>query len=148
MQNTLNSAPLIAAGGFFRGAFGDGAMGYVDLKDVGAVAARVLTGTGDEGKAYELTGPEALSCADIAVRLSAALGREIRYEDVPAEAIRQGMASRGMPEWFANATVEVMEHARTGAAARVTDAVSELTGRPPRSYADFASDSAPAFAPA
>lgn len=145
MQNTLNFAPSIAAEGVFRGAWGDGAMAYVDVRDVAAVAARVLTEDGHEGQAYELTGPEALSPAEIARKLSAAIGRKVRYQDVPPEAVHEAMLSRGMPEWFAAAMVEVMAHTRTGAAARVTQAVFELTGRPPRPYDEFAHEFVSAF---
>lgn len=145
-QNTLNFAPSIAAEGVFRGAWGEGTLGYVDVRDVAQVAARVLTGDGHEGQAYELTGPEPLAPADIARELSAATGREVRYVDVPPEGVRQAMASRGMPEWLAGAMAEVQEHTRHGGAGRVTDDVARITGRPPRSYADFAREFADRFA--
>jgi|SRR5579884_1512613 len=145
MQNTLNFAPSIAAEGIFRGAWGQGAMGYIDVRDVASAAARILTGEGHEGRAYELTGPQALAPTDIARQLSAALGREVEYQDVPPEAVRQAMLARGMTEWFAGAMVEVMQHTRTGAAARITQAILELTGRPPRSYVEFAHEFAHTF---
>ncbi len=103
-------------------------------RDVAAVAAAVLTQEGHEGRAYELTGPEALAPADIATTLSAATGRELRYEDVPAEAVRQAMLGGGMPEWLAGAITEVMQHTREGEATPATPAVADLLGRPPRSY--------------
>jgi len=145
MQNTLNFASSIAAEDVFRGAWGEGAMGYVDVRDVAAVAATVLSENNHQGEAYELTGPEALSPADIAQKLSAAIGRDVRYEEVPGEAVRQAMLSRGMSDWFAEAMVEVMEHTRSSAAARVTQAVFELTGRQPRSYDAFARELAGVF---
>jgi uncharacterized protein YbjT (DUF2867 family) len=146
IQNTLNFAPSIAAEGVFRGAWGEGGLGYVDVRDVAAVAARVLTEPGHDGQAYELTGPEALGPPDIAAKLSAALGREVRYEDVPPAAVHRAMSARGMPEWFVGAMVEVMEHTRTGAAAHVTSAISDLTARPPRTYDEFAREFANVFA--
>jgi hypothetical protein len=51
-----------------------------------------------------------------------------------------------MPEWFVGAMVEVMEHTRTGAAAHVTSAISDLTARPPRTYDEFAREFANVFA--
>jgi hypothetical protein len=50
------------------------------------------------------------------------------------------------PEWFVGAMVEVMEHTRTGAAAHVTSAISDLTARPPRTYDEFAREFANVFA--
>lgn len=145
MQNTLNFASSIAATGVFRGAWGDGAMGYVDVRDVAAAATRILVDDSYSGETLELTGPEALSPVDIAQKLSAAIGREVRYENVPGEAVRQAMLSRGMSDWFAGAMVEVMEHTSTGAAANVTRVISEVTGRQPRTYDNFAHEFAGAF---
>jgi len=148
MQNTLNLAPSIVAEGIFRGAWGDGRMGYVDVRDVARVAVTVLRGGDHDGQSYELTGPEALSPADVARKLSAATGREVRYVDVPVDGVRRAMLTRGMPDWFVGAMVEVMEHTRDNAAARVTQTVTELTGHPPRSYDDFAREFSFRFVPA
>jgi uncharacterized protein YbjT (DUF2867 family) len=145
MQNTLNFAPSIKAERVFRGAWGNGALGYVDVRDVAAVAVEVLRSGAPQGP-LELTGPEALSAADVAAKLAAALGHEVGYVDVPPEGVRQAMLARGMSEWFAGAMVEVMQHTSTGAAAHITQTVAAVTGQPARSYDDFARDFASAFA--
>lgn len=145
MQNVLSFAPQIAGEGAFYGAWGDGRMGYVDGRDVAAVAARVLTEDGHERKAYGITGPETLSQAQVAEKLSAATGREVRYIDVPPEVAREGMLGRGMPEWLAGAMVEVMASIRRGGADETYDGVPLVTGRSPRSFDEFAREFAPAF---
>jgi uncharacterized protein YbjT (DUF2867 family) len=145
MQNTLNFAPAVVAEGLFRGSWGDGRMAYVDVRDVAAAATTVLREDGHEGRAYELTGPEALSPSDVASKLSVATGTTIRYLDVPREGVRQAMLQRGMSEWFADAMVEVMDHTREGAAGHLTDHVLDLTGRPPVSYDEFAAEHASLF---
>ena len=145
MQNTLNFAPSIVKEGVFRGSWGEGRMGYVDMRDVVAVAARVLTENGHEGKAYGLTGSEALSHAQIAEKLSAATGREVRYVDVPVEATQRALLARGLPEWLVGAMVEVMAHAREGSADVVSDAVAKITGKPPHSFDNFAREFASVF---
>jgi len=124
-------------------------MGYVDVRDVARVVVTVLRG-GDahDGRTYELTGPEALSASDVAHKLSAATGREVRYVDVPADGVRRAMLTRGISPWLVEAMVEVMEHTRNNAAARVTETVTGLTGHPARSYDDFAREFASRFAPA
>ena len=148
MQNTLNFAPSVVDDGVFRGAWGDGRMGYVDVRDVATAAVKVLLEEGYEGRAYELTGPEALSPTDVASKLSAATGTSIRYVDVPGEGVRQVMLERGLSDWFAGAMVEVMDHTRQGAADHLSDDVRDLTGRPPRSYDEFATEHASLFRPA
>ncbi len=147
MQNVLSFAPQIAGEGAFYGSWGDGRMGYVDVRDVAAVAACVLFGEGHERKEYGLTGPEALSQAQVAGKLSAATGREVRYIDVPPEVTRESMAGRGVPEWLAGAMVEVMASIRRGGTDETYDGVSLVTGRPPCSFDDFAREFAPAFEP-
>jgi uncharacterized protein YbjT (DUF2867 family) len=52
---------------------------FIDVRDIAAVAVRVLTETGHENQRYTLTGSEALDYYEVAARLSAALGRTIRY---------------------------------------------------------------------
>lgn len=145
MQNVLSFAPRIAREDAFYGSWGDGRMRYVDVRDVAAVAARVLTEDGHERKAYGITGPETLSQAQVAGKLSAATGKEVRYIDVPPEVAREGMLRRGMPEWLAGAMVEVMASIRRGGADESYDGVSRVTGRRPRSFDDFARDFAPVF---
>ena len=65
---------------------GQGGASWIDARDVGEVAARVLTETGHDQKAYTLTGGEAVSTADAIAILGEALGREYQYLDVPEAA--------------------------------------------------------------
>jgi uncharacterized protein YbjT (DUF2867 family) len=145
MQNVLSFAPQIASEGAFYGSWGDGRMEYVDVREVADVAARVLTADGHGRKAYEITGSEALSQAQVAEKLSAETGKRVRYIDVPPEVAREGMLRRGMPEWLAGAMVEVMVSSRRGGADEPYDGVLRVTGRRPRSFDDFAREFAPAF---
>ena len=112
-----------------------------------AVAARVLTREDgqDEGKVYEITGPEALSYSDIARTLSDVLGRPVQHVPVDDAAARLGMLELGMPEWLADALVALNRLYRAGRAARVADTVERIIGRPPRPLAAFLHEHAPAF---
>jgi uncharacterized protein YbjT (DUF2867 family) len=83
MQNLVNfSSGTIKAEDAFYGAQGDGAVSHIDIRDIAAVAVKVLSSGGHEGKAYPLTGPQALTNSQIAEKLSRALGRTIRYVDL------------------------------------------------------------------
>ncbi|MBI3581310.1 MAG: NmrA family NAD(P)-binding protein [Nitrospinae bacterium] len=125
--------------------FGDGKIGYIDVRDVAAVAVVVLNGPGHEGKVYELTGPEILGVADVARVISAATGREFKYVDVPAEAARAGMIQHGVPAWYADSLLELYAGAKAGYAARLTDTVEKILGRKPRTFQQFAKDNASRF---
>ena len=69
----------------------------VDTRDVAAVAAVVLSEPGHAGADYDVTGPEALSYADVAAKLSGALGRQVSYADVPDDAARRRCRRRPQP---------------------------------------------------
>jgi uncharacterized protein YbjT (DUF2867 family) len=125
-------------------------VGWIDARDVAAAAAALLTSTADglpgDRRDHLLTGPEALGYQDVARIIALHTGRPIRV--VPARVEEQAAAYRasGMPDAFATALAAVDAGLRTGRDDRVSDAVLELTGRPPRSFADFVRDHAPQWA--
>ena len=136
-QNVPESTiPSIDASGQFYVNAGDAKLSMVDTRDVAAVAAAVLTEPGHEGATYDITGPEALSYHDVAIRLSEALGRDIRYIEVSDDASRSTLSGFGMTAWFMDALVGLYQNYRRsgqgGYAARVTETVLRITGRPPR----------------
>src|SRR3984893_10216367 len=96
LQNLLTYyAPSIRAQGAFYGAMGNARTSYVDVRDVAAVAAKALRNSEHEGKTYELNGPEALTCAEVAERISRYAGIAARYVDIPADAQRKAMMDQG-----------------------------------------------------
>jgi uncharacterized protein YbjT (DUF2867 family) len=119
---------------------GNAAASHIDARDVGAVGARVLTDKGHEGKAYELTGPAALTYGQIAEILSRVLGRTIGYVPISPEQYRQAAVAAGTPEGYADALVDLNRYYLEGKAAAVTPAVRQLTGRDPIPFEQFARD--------
>jgi prepilin-type processing-associated H-X9-DG protein len=100
----------------------------------------VLTSPGHQGKAYALTGPEALSGDEVAERLSAATGRQVGSVDVPADTFGQALVGAGLPGWLVERLVELNIMMADGHAAGVTDEVARLIGRQPRTFAQFAAE--------
>ena len=95
LQNILESTiPSINASGTFYVDAGEARISMVDTRDVAAVAAVALTEPGHAGAHYDVTGPEALSYADVAARLTSALGRRISYAGASDDAVRQAFLSR------------------------------------------------------
>ncbi len=119
----------------------------VDTRDVAGVAAAVLTEPGHAGAHYDITGPQALSYADVADRLTVAMGRRVTYVDAPDEAVLQALLGAGLSDWFANALVGLYQDYRRsgtdGYAAQVTGTVERLTGRRARSLDDLLGEIAP-----
>jgi uncharacterized protein YbjT (DUF2867 family) len=134
---TENVIPSIDANGSFYGNEGNGRLSMVDTRDAAAVAAVALTESDHEGKAYDVTGPEPISNADVAARLSAFAEREINFVAVPDDAMRDTLLGFGMDGWLVGAIVDLgAEYRRCGTdgyPCRVTRTVEELTGREARS---------------
>lgn len=147
MQNMIiYNAPTINTQGAFYGSEGDGRVSQIDIRDVAAVAVKVLTEDGHAGKTYTLTGPEALTNSETAKILSGALGREIQYVNLPPSQLREALLSAGLPEWSADALLDLQRLYREGKAAAVTRDVEQVLGRKPIRYAQFAQDYKSAFA--
>ena len=125
--------------------FGDGRVAYIDARDIGVVAARVLTTSGHAGKSYTLSGESALSPAEVAGLLTEAAGRKITYVDVPPEAARAAMLGQGAPGWMVDGFLELFALMKAGALASTTSDTRTLLGHAPRSFAAWAKDRAAAL---
>ena len=121
-----------------RGPAGQGRVSAVAVDDVAdAVTAILLDSKPHINKTYSLTGPEALSFADVAATLTRELGKKVRYEP---ESIEQAYASRaalGAPQWQLDAWVSTYVAIANGELAPVTDDVARLTGHPATTFADL-----------
>jgi (4-alkanoyl-5-oxo-2,5-dihydrofuran-3-yl)methyl phosphate reductase len=140
MQNFLMPASAIVFQGRLAVPMGGGRCAFVDCADMAAVAAAVLTREGHDGHTYLVTGGQALSIDDVAAHLSAALGRPIRYVDVPVGAARAALRGRGVADWQVEQILGSAEAFAAGEVAQVTQVVARLTGRRPRTFAAFAHD--------
>lgn len=145
MSNTLSWAPGIRSQGVVRALYGDAPVACVDPRDVAAVAVAALTGTGHEGKAYAVSGPEAITAREQTAQLSRALGRPLRFEELGVDAARAALLAK-YPRPVAEAFLESAERQRAGAKAGVAPTVQELTGRPARPYRLWAAEHADVFA--
>ena len=138
MQNMVNyNAPTINTQDSFYGSEGDGRVSHIDIRDVAAVAVKALTEDGHVGKAYTLTGPEALTNKEIAQILSNELGREIRFINLPPAQLKEALLSAGVAEWTADALLDLQRLYREDKATTVTRDVEQILGRKPISFAQF-----------
>ncbi len=115
---------------------GDGATAYVTREDCAAAAAAVLTQDGHEGMAYDVTGPEALSGADLAALAGALGGSPVELITVDDQAFVAGLQGAGLPKHLAELLTSFGAAARNGHLGNVSTAVADLTGRTPTALAD------------
>lgn len=121
---------------------GRGRTAFVDVRDVAAVAVKVLSEAGHEGRAYELTGREALGYDEVARVLSEVLGREVRYPNPSPWRFWRRMRGRGEPAGYVAVMIALYAVCRLGLAAHVTGEVERLLDRAPLSFRQFAEDHA------
>jgi uncharacterized protein YbjT (DUF2867 family) len=150
MQNYVTAAgSTIRSASAFYLPHGDGVISMLDARDLATVVAKVLTESGHEGKAYDLTGPVALSNHAVARTLSRAAGRPIAYVDVPEEAARSSMREAGMDSEVVEGLLEIAALVRTGGyISRVTPDFEVVAGVSATSFERFAEDHRRLFAAA
>src|SRR5580704_12628496 len=145
LQNLLTYyAPSIRAQGAFYGAMGNARTSYLDVRDIAAVAAKALRSSEHDGKTYELNGPEALTCTEVAEKISRHAEIAARYVNIPAAEQRKAMMDEGMPEWQLTALLELQEYYTGGRGGSLDGVLQGLLGRPPitidRFLKEFASE--------
>jgi uncharacterized protein YbjT (DUF2867 family) len=140
-------APSIRTQGAFFAAMGHAKLSFIDVRDVGAAAAKILTASGAHaGKTYELNGPEAFSYAEVAQHISRATGQEAKFVDIPEEAQGKAMLDLGMPEWQVTALLELQQYySKLGKGGEVTDTLAKLLGRAPITLDQFLKENKDAF---
>jgi uncharacterized protein YbjT (DUF2867 family) len=149
MQNFIRwySETIKEQGAFYLPA-GDTKVGFVDVRDIAAVAVKALTEDDENGKhknkAYTITGPEELSYYQVAEILSNATGRKIDYVNISEEEARRAMKDMEISDWLINGVIEVIELYRSGIP-QLSSVVEEVTGKKPISFSQFAKDYAQAF---
>jgi uncharacterized protein YbjT (DUF2867 family) len=143
MSNTLQWVPQLRAGDVVRAPFAGVRAAVIDPADVAAVAATALTGPGHGGRVYALSGPEALAPADRAEILGRALGRELRFE-AQGDAEARAEMSAAMPARYVDAFFNFYVDGTLDESV-VLPTVADVTGRPPRTFAGWATAHAAAF---
>jgi uncharacterized protein YbjT (DUF2867 family) len=143
--NALGWAQMIKQGGTVYYPTGDGRLGCVDPRDIAAVATKVLTENGHEAKAYEITGPKALSTQDQVDIIGRSIGKPVKFVNVPDSAARDSMLGQGMQTQVVDAMLEFCGVIRQNQAALVTDTVQRVTGRQPRTFESWVQENAKSF---
>ncbi|MER7461195.1 NAD(P)H-binding protein [Micromonospora sp. NPDC126480] len=142
--NTLGWAERIRAEGVVRAPYARAARSLIHEADIADVAVRALTEAGHTSEAYALTGPGVVTQAEQARLIGAAIGRPVRFEEQPLDEARAELLSifgdealvEGMLAYWASLVDEPEP---------VTTTVAEVTGRPARTFAEWARDHAANF---
>jgi NAD(P)H dehydrogenase (quinone) len=149
---TDNVPQCVSADDVIRAPAGEGRSAWVTRDDIADVAAAVITGTGHEGKAYDVTGPESITMEETARIVSAAVKRKIVYQVQTAqearetrqtsrlekfEAERRQLTGHGLDDYEVEVFVTHFLQIAMGDLARVSDTVSALTGHAAQSLEEY-----------
>ena len=145
MVNALFWAASIKAGGVVRSATGDGKIPFIHTDDIAGVSTEALTSRKYDGQALPITGPEALSYAQMAGKIGAVIGKPVRFEAISEEVVRQRMIADGDSEEMIAAHLSTYGAIREGRMAEVTGNVERVLGRKPITFDRWARENAEAF---
>jgi uncharacterized protein YbjT (DUF2867 family) len=142
MTNALQWAPQLNSG-VVRAPWPDVPSAVIDPADIAAVAVQALVTADHEGREYPVTGPEALRPGERVRILAEALGRDIRYEAQPDDEARAEMLTQ-MPQEYVDAFFSFYSDGKLDEAT-VFPTVLDVTGRPPRTFAQWSRANARRF---
>ena len=158
MSNTLRLwGPMIRAERVVRYITPDAVSVAVHEADIAAVGVVALLKDGHTGKAYDMTGPERITVRQQVAAISAALGEEIRFEEVSAQEAKEiltrqgGWAAEnadfllGLEDYTPGAEMPQLTAEEWDQMLQPIPTVEEVTGRPARTYAQWARENAESF---
>jgi uncharacterized protein YbjT (DUF2867 family) len=145
MHSYFRQVPMILGKGALFLPMEEARIASVDIDDIAAVAAAVLTGSGHEGKIYPLTGPEALTMTEVAQKLSVVAGKPVKYINVPPEDAKRAQLAAGVPPYLVDALGELFAARRKGGESHVWPTIATVFKMKPTSFDQFAAKHAAIF---
>ncbi len=145
MSNALYWARSIKAEGVVRTSTGDGRIPFIHPEDIADVAVEALASHAHDGASLAITGPEALTYAEMGAKIGVAIGKTVRFEPISDEEARAQQAAWGAPETLLEARLSIFRAIRRGLLAEVTDTVSHVLGRKPIAFDRWVEQNVAAF---
>ncbi|WP_455836519.1 SDR family oxidoreductase [Pseudarthrobacter siccitolerans] len=136
LENYTDQLPGTLAQGAIAGSAGEGRVSAAARADYAHAAAAVLVADGQAGRIYELGGDEPFTMAELAAEISAAAGKHISYQDLPAQEYAGMLAGFGVPETFADILADSDLGIARGDLLVSTGDLRKLIGRPTTSLAE------------
>jgi uncharacterized protein YbjT (DUF2867 family) len=145
MVNALYWARSIKAEGVVRTSTGDGRIPFIHSGDIADVAVEALTTRAHDGASLPITGPEALSYAEMTDKIGGALGRPLRFEPISDEEARRQQIAWGAPDPLVEARLSIFRAIREGRLSAVTSTVARVLGREPITFDRWVLENVGAF---
>ncbi|AAZ28618.1 SDR family oxidoreductase [Colwellia psychrerythraea] len=143
-DNFFGWADGVKQGGLYFG-IREGSFAPLNVADIGEMAANILTTSGHEHKAYNITGSELLSGEEMAKVFTDVTGKTVAYISPTKQQTLDSLLSTGWPQWQAEGMLELFEVFATNQAAVVSPDGEQLLGRPLTTLKDFIASNKAAF---
>lgn len=140
MSNALSWAYSIKREGILRTSTGQGKIAFIYPGDIADVAVKALSTHDYDGETLVITGPKALTYAEMASQIGEAIGKTIGFEEISDDEARPDVGDA-----YADALVDIWRAVREGRLATVTDGVQRVLGREPVTFGQWVSENAEAF---
>ena len=140
MSNALSWAYAIKREGILRTSTGHGKIAFIHPGDIADVAVKALSTRDHDGEALVITGPKALTYAEMASQIGKAIGKTIHFEEISDDEARSDF-----DDAYADALVDIWRAVREGRLATVTDGVQCVLGREPVTFGQWVNENAEAF---
>lgn len=149
MQNFLTNGFTIKTQNRFYLPWGKGKVSSVDTRDIASVAAKILISDSEnyKNKSYSITGPEALSCYDIAKIFSEVLENNIEFVDISEEESFNEMRRMSMSDILIEYILELSRIIKQDSVSYISSSVEDITGKKPITFRKFVEDYKEAFKP-
>jgi uncharacterized protein YbjT (DUF2867 family) len=118
----------------------DGKTGFIDSRDISAVAAKLLTDDARNGEGFTLTGPEALTHAQVAAIIAEVTGKPVTFKDIAPEELRPVLVGAGLPPDYVELLLVLLSYIKAGYTGTLTGSVKEILGRDPIAFKTFATE--------
>jgi len=139
MSNALYWAQSIKTESVLRSPTGEGKIAFIHPADIADIAVHALTAHDLRREAVVITGPEALSYAEMANVIGTAIGQRIRYVPINDTEARFGTDAYG------EALTDIWRAIREGHMTTTTDAIQRILGREPSSFDQWVSENVNEF---
>lgn len=145
MSNALEWARSIKTSGSVRACTGNGRVAYIHPVDIAEVAARVLMSGAYKGETLPITGPVALSYAEMTDRIAKAIGKPLTFHSISEGEARKRLTSTGMSTADAEALVCLWGAIREGRLSTANSEVERVLGRKPTTFDQWVQENVAAF---
>jgi uncharacterized protein YbjT (DUF2867 family) len=119
---------------------GNGLAGFIDARDIAAVAAKLLTDDSMNGQGFTLTGPDALTHTQVAALIAEATGKPVTFNDITPDELRPVLIGAGLPTDYVEVLLVLLGYIKAGYTGLVNDKVKTLLGRDPITFKQFATE--------